>query len=282
MKKFQYFVKNLASIFNAINHVIFLPIKDIIFMRKFSDLLVFIIALLTVPEIINNANSTIYQNNKSTIWVAVIVIGIFLSIIQIFDFKYSANIDRILRQIKFYLFKTVTIATVLIVQLAIVLFLLIINHYTDLKLILLSFGLNLFGINLLIITGRIQNTDVKELVLNNPSKDGSLYLLSNNKLRFIPDPPTFNLLGLSWGEIIDVSQKEFDSYEKLPPITKLADMKLYQYKYRIYGLMNEKLKYIPNQNTLNFIYSLISDKTITQIDNFNEYKIDVKPFASLC
>jgi hypothetical protein len=116
-------------------------------------------------------------------------------------------------------------------------------------------------------------------VLHEPTK-GAMYLYSNNELRHIPDPPTFDLLGLSWASAIDITNKDLSSYKISTPITSLKEMKLYRYRGNVYGLVNEKLKHIPNVATLQYIFGQRSDRSIVELNSLIGYTID-KPFANI-
>ena len=194
-------------------------------MKKIGEIILIVITVAGIPSIIQLAFPHIYDSHSNSIWIMTIVLCLLLSLIQI-NFNYSPSFNRFIRKFRFYIFKTKNIAAFFIFQIIVTLIVLIFKAPTvNLKFILVSFGINLLGLNLLILIGKISNTDIKELVFHNPT-NGAMYLYSNNELRHIPDPPTFDLLGLSWSDAIDITKKDLDSYKISAPITSLSDMKL--------------------------------------------------------
>ncbi|HVW14048.1 MAG TPA: hypothetical protein VHB54_09505 [Mucilaginibacter sp.] len=247
-------------------------------MKRVGELIALNISVLGLPGIINLVSSKFYLENASSIWLITGVLAFISSITQ-FQFSQSPKISILFRRLRFHLFKTKNIAGLLFSELLVVVGLLIFRAQMDnFRVILISLTINLIGINLLIITEKLTNSDSTELIFHTP-KDGCVYLYSKNRIRYVPDPETFNLLGLSWSNVVDLSEREFITYEKLPPITSAKEMKLFNYKNSIYGLVNDKLKHIPNEATLNYIQRIGNHSPITPLNDLNGFAID-KPFES--
>lgn len=248
-------------------------------MKKIGEIILILISVLQVPSIIRLASKSSYDNHTNLIWILSAILSIVLIILQI-NFSYSPKTNKFLRSVRFFLFKTKTISAILVIQLFILLLLLLIN--TDLinnRTVLVSLIINIISLNLLIFFEKLSNTDSKELILHDTST-GKMYLYSGNRVRHIPDPPTFDLLGFSWAEAIDIKNSELSSYQILPPITSLKDMRLFEYRGRVYGLVNDKLKHVPDPPTLNFIMShrLINDIIKLTETDIEGYTFE-KPFA---
>ncbi|HEY2581209.1 MAG TPA: hypothetical protein VGI43_05365 [Mucilaginibacter sp.] len=247
-------------------------------MKRFGEIIALNVSILNLPGIVSLAFPGYFLRNTTLVWIIVIILAIAVSITQI-EFPNSPKTAKLFRALGFHLFKARTIAILLLIQLLIALAFLIFQIQPDkLSVILISLAINLIGINLLIISEKLSNSDLKVLLFRNP-RTGCVYLYFNNKIRYIPDPPTFNLLGLSWSEITDLNDRQLDAYQMLTPITSVKEMKLYNYKNYIYGLVNDKLKHIPNEYTLNYIRQIGNNTQVEAIDNLHGRVID-KPFES--
>jgi hypothetical protein len=245
-------------------------------MKKIGETILALISVLGLPGIIQLASKVTYDNDTKTIWILSFILWLLLSLTQL-DIALNSSLNKFVRTARYYIFKTKNIIIFLLLQLIVILFLILENYKAvDIRLALISFGINIIGINLLILIGKIPNSDSKDLILHEAAT-GKMFLYSNNQLRHIPDPPTFDLLGLSWSEAIDISSRDLDSYKIKTPITSLRDMKLYDYRGRVYGLVNDKLKHVPDPSTLDFILKHRTNKDIEPISSIQGYKID-KPF----
>jgi len=248
-------------------------------MKKIGEILLIIITVLGLPGIIELVSKNYYDIHKTPIWVGTLILGLFVSLTQL-NLRGSSVLGKLFRTLRFYLFKTKTIAIVLMVQLLTVLTLLLLNYpNVDIKIVFLSFGANLVGLNLLVVLGKISNADTSELVLHDTGS-GKMYLYSKDQLKHVPDPATFDALGLNWSEVLDVTDKELSSYKIASPITSIKNMRLLNYRGRVYGLVNDKLKHIPDMQTLGFIRDQRTDQDqdIEVLTDINGYEKD-KPFA---
>jgi hypothetical protein len=247
-------------------------------LKKFGEIILAILAVLGLPSIIQIASTKIYNENTNLIWGVTAVLAVLIIFTQL-DLRYNPKINRTIRTVRFHVFKTKTIALFLTLQILTSLIILLIkDNNFDSRLMLISFGINLLALNLLVLSEKIINTDSKELIFHR--QDGRMYLYSKNQLKYIPDPPTFNLLGLSWAEAIDLNEKDFSSYKTSSPITSIKDMQLLKYRGGVYGLVNDKLKHIPDPPTLQFILQHRANQEIREVITIDDYILD-KPFASI-
>lgn len=247
-------------------------------MKKFIEVLLAFLTILTIPGIIQLGSKDFYETYNKYIWLITLILAITISITQI-NFQSNCVINKLLRRFRYSFFKTKNIIGILFLQLLITL---IITHLKGLEfnneILTISLSINLLGLNLLIFTGKIKNNDSKEILLHDINS-GKIYLLKKNRLKHIPDPPTFNLLGYDWASPIKVKSEELSIYKKEAPITSIKEMKLINHKSTIYGLVNDKLKHIPDMHTLNYILSQRENKNIESKENIDEYIIDT-PFKS--
>ena len=245
-------------------------------MKRIGELFVFVLGILQLPTTIQFISKRFYGANEDAIWITTVLLVFIFAITQL-NLKGSPRTRKIFRSIRFYIFKTPVIVSILLLQLVVALIYMWSAEVVDTANVLVAFGINLIGINTLIILGKIPNSDSKDLIFHTP--DGHMHLYSNNVVRFVPDPETFNLLGLSWGDPIDITHEELGSYPLSVPVTSIKEMQLFNYKNKIYGLVNEELKHIPNEKTLGFICSYNSN-SIKNLKSINEYKVASKPFVT--
>lgn len=150
--------------------------------------------------------------------------------------------------------------------------------------VIMAVIVNLVGINLLLISGKVENSDAHTLLFKTPTSP-NVYLYKNNTLRHIPDPETFNLLGLRWSDVVLISDKELNTYKMSTPITSILEMQLIRYKGIVYGVTNDKIRVIPGESSLKYILdSRIDRKILTRNQQlsiqdvneiqFNSYKKD--------
>jgi|GEM_PF-4975704 hypothetical protein len=250
-------------------------------MKRIGDIAVIAITVFGLPGIIQLASKDFYNKNATPIW---LISGCLAAIPSFFalNLRITPVWNRTFRTIGYQILKTKVISIFLIAELAIILTLLIVeaNSILESKYALLSVVTNLIALNLLILTGKISNTDKKQLVLHNVI-NGKIFLQLNHRLRYVPDPPTFDLLGLSWSDLIDINDGDLASYILDPPITSVKDMQLISYRGRVYGIVNDKLRHVPNEKTLQFILQFRDNKAIEGRTSIDGYEIDI-PFASTC
>jgi len=233
-----------------------------------------------LPSIIQLADKDFYAQKTSLVWWVTFCLAIIPSITAL-KLSISPFWNRAFRTIGFYIFQTKHIVIFLIVQLLVVLVLLLVNGSSmfEIKSGLFSIGLNLIALNLLIAVGKISNSDKRQLILHT-IEDGRIYLQSNNRLRYVPDPSTFDLLGLSWSDLIDIKKKDLASYHQDAPFPSIKDMQLISYRGRVYGIVNDSLRHVPNEGTLNFILINRVNKQIEERQDIHGYQI-ATPFAKV-
>lgn len=81
----------------------------------------------------------------------------------------------------------------------------------------------------------------------------TLFLVSNNNLRQLPDKPTRILLGYTTRDIEVISQSEFDKYTLIKPIPSIKFASLVKYGESIYAVFGNSIRLIPNFYTLSYI-----------------------------
>ena len=247
-------------------------------MKKIIAIILTFLAVFSIPGIIQLWSKNFYYTYDKNIWLITLILAIIISITQI-NFQSNSVLNKLIRRFRYSFFKTKNIIGILFLQLLITI---IITYLKGLEfnneILIISLGINLLGLNLLIFTGKIESNDTKEILLHDINT-GKIYLLKKNRLKHIPDPPTFNLLGYDWGSPIKVKSEELSIYKKEAPITSIKEMKLINHKGTIYGLVNDKLKHIPEEYTLNYILSQRENRNIASKENIDEYIID-KPFKS--
>jgi hypothetical protein len=247
-------------------------------MKNFFLTLATIITFFNLPGIIQLFSKTFYDKNTSAVWWIPIGLSVAAAITEL-PFK-NTRIRKAFRTIRFYVFRTINVTVFMTVQLILLLFLSVYNSTdSSYKLMILAIVIDAIVINLLIISGKIPNNDSKRIILHIPA-NGKIYLQINNRLRYVPDPATFNLLGLSWSELIDIKAEDLDSYHKDAPITSIKDMRLIDYRGSVYGIVNDILKHVPNEGTLAYIQQHRTNKTIDKVDEIDAYTKDT-PFASV-
>jgi hypothetical protein len=248
--------------------------------KRITDIIIIDIAVFNIPGIVELAFKNAYSKNTFLVWILTIGLAILLSILNLLPNK-DSSWSRTLRNIRFFIFKTRNIAILLILQLALILATALLNPLSelDIKSVMLSFGIDLLTLNLMVAVGKIPNADKEQLLLHNPN-DGKVYLQTNAGLKYIPDPETFDLLGLNWYELIDITNEELRTYKMNAPVTSAKDMKLINYRGRIYGIVNDKLKHVPNVATLQYILNLRENKDIEGRDTIKGFEIE-KPFAKM-
>lgn len=122
---------------------------------------------------------------------------------------------------------------------------------------------NVFAINLLfllfialVIAGRFQIRDPNGLLIKRASpQHHHIYLYEDGKLRHIPDPPTLVLLGYSFSDVQEVSEKEFRKYDVIRAIESVTTAQLIRdpSTTAVYVIHEGKKRHVPDQDTLNFI-----------------------------
>lgn len=248
--------------------------------KRIVEIIILVITVFSVPSIIILAFNEFYLQNTFLIWRSTAGLAILLTILTLQP-KLNPALNRTLRTIRFYVLQTRNIAIFLSIQLVVILTTIVLKTgpELDVKNALLSFGINILVLNLLVVVGRIPNTDKKQLLLHNLN-DGKVYLQTGSKLRYIPDPPTFDLLGLNWSELIDINDKDLERYTIIAPVPSIGDIKLVNYRGRVYGIVNEKLKHVPNPATLQYILKFRVNKGVENRDNIRGFEIDT-PFANM-
>lgn len=80
-----------------------------------------------------------------------------------------------------------------------------------------------------------------------------LYLLSNDKLRPMPDRPTRILLGYTSEDIKEINQDEFDKYKLIKSIQSIKSAAFVKYGKPTYAVFENSIRHIPNLDTLKYI-----------------------------
>ncbi|MCB9279244.1 MAG: hypothetical protein H6562_10035 [Lewinellaceae bacterium] len=98
--------------------------------------------------------------------------------------------------------------------------------------------------------------DIREFAENDlirQQQTSAIYILKNGKRRHIPDPTTFNVLGLAWGSVKEVSAAEMNSVAEGPVIPSRLDDNLYRAENTaaVFAIKNRQRRYIPDPPTLN-------------------------------
>jgi hypothetical protein len=156
-------------------------------MKKTSDILLAVITVFGLPAIVLLAFKDFYFKHTSLIWYSTLGLATLLSL-AVLQLKLGPSWNKTVRTIRFYIFRTKNIAIFLTFQVAIVLSLLFVKEPSSLELknAILYIGINLLAVNILIATGKISNSDRKQLALH-CINDGRIYLQTNNRLRYVPE-----------------------------------------------------------------------------------------------
>jgi hypothetical protein len=244
-------------------------------MKKLLKSVVVFVETMGIVGLIELFSKLFYEQNKTAIWALALLLSLLCASSQ-FDYDYS-GLNKISRKIRVIVFDTKTIAAFFCIQIIIVVGMIFFEYdKVDLKIAFLSFGINLIGINLLILTGKLMSANDNDSLLRTP--DGKVFQRFKNTVRHIPDPPTFELLGYNPADIIDISQKQLASYKIISPITRLRDMKLVQTPNgKAFAIVNDKLKHIPDPLTLQFIYDHRTDQNIETRNDLDSFETDA-PF----
>ena len=83
------------------------------------------------------------------------------------------------------------------------------------------------------------------------------------------------------GKIVrEITKDELNTYEILRPITTIKKMQIIFHQNVLYGLVNDKLKYIPNEATLSYIRNAGNFSEFIAVNDLRGYKKE-EPFISV-
>lgn len=248
-------------------------------MKKIGEIILIFITVSGLPSIIQTWDSSFYSSHLQAIWKITILLTAIISLTQ-FEIQNPPLLNRLFRTLRHFIFKTKNIAILFCVQI-LVTFLLYIIKDGDIsnKSLMFSIILNIVGINFLVFLGKLSSSDKDELLLHEPAS-GKIYLYKNNKLKHIPDPETFNCFGFKWTDVTNLKLGEVLKYKLDTPITSIKSMRILNNSGKVYGLVNEKLKHIPDPSTLNFILARRTNGGIETVNEISGYTID-RPFVHM-
>jgi len=135
--------------------------------------------------------------------------------------------------------------------------------------------LNLLSVNLLVlymvaflINGHFKILSPQPFLVR---REGEIvvYLHQNGKIRGIPDPETFKLLGFSYYEVKYLNERDFSKYEMHPPLPSIHQTRLIQVKGKkdIWVVFENSVKLVPNNETLEFIRKF-NNSSIEDVPDF--------------
>jgi hypothetical protein len=250
-------------------------------MKKLSGPFINFIAILGIPAIINLYSEAFFIMFSRKIWVLTISFALLIFVWNLIENFSSFTLrNKILWKINRFISKTTTLTSIFLLQLILsILITLSSKGEIDVIRIFLPIAINIIGLNLLILFGKLENSDPKEILLHVPST-GKVFYYTKNSVRHIPDPETFIVMGFSWSDLVDISEDELGSYKILPPITSIKEMNLIDYGGKVYGIVNEKLRYIPDFRTLEFIMKANPPRKFRYVKDIQGFEID-KAFPQL-
>lgn len=232
------------------------------------------LTIVTVLGIPGGILYVIYPQSKThgtIVWTVIVFVAITMALLQA-PISTSTKIPKWVRKFRFYFSNTKTISTIFIWQLSILIIGRILFPFLISPSILsISYGISIIAVFLLITSEKIPNNDAKKILYRIPG--GKIYLLYKNKLKFIPDPITFNLLGFKWADPIDISIQTFNTYEIDIPFASAQEVAFKKKSNIIYAVDNGILRAIPDLHTLARIQEAGNNNQITDTNNIDGYTI---------
>ena len=111
----------------------------------------------------------------------------------------------------------------------------------------------------LVLAGRFQVRQPSALLLRKHGDD-KIYLYQDRVIEHIPDPPTLMLLGYSFDEVVEVSEREFEAYTPGVVIESVRTARLLHLEGNqsktVWMICGDEKRAIPDPVTLNYILGL--------------------------